>query len=201
MLPTRFNWTRSLQATATLLTCLILSLPGFAQTENFNRRLDQAVQNKDWAEAIEIVDQMIEADSSRQADLEAYRQSLVELEAGSPHSGSAPSSASSSTGSSNHSFSDQPSLAEGGTRMPQVLVDQMTEGCITEGLADDEVEFSRAQVEATCQCVAEGIQDEYSFEQMLALGFTQDAAAEIAFFEDEILVDIVFGCMIDHLSD
>ncbi|NJK63331.1 MAG: hypothetical protein HC921_12200 [Synechococcaceae cyanobacterium SM2_3_1] len=60
-----------------------------AQTQ-LEQDLKQAVEQQDWARAIEIVDQMIEADPGQEAQLRSYREQLLELSGSSPAPTSTP---------------------------------------------------------------------------------------------------------------
>ncbi len=77
-----------------VLTLLGICGSGGAQTQ-LEQDLKQAVEQQDWARAIQIVDQMIEADPRRAAQLQSYREQLLQL------SGSTPIPTSTPDGSSN----------------------------------------------------------------------------------------------------
>lgn len=60
------------------LVSLVLSVSSVAQP--LHQQLEQAVQQQNWDQALDLVDQMIQAEPQRRAEFEAYRSQLQDLQ-------------------------------------------------------------------------------------------------------------------------
>jgi hypothetical protein len=117
------------------LLLFLIASPSLAQS-NLNQQLQNAVSEKDWATALEIVDQLMESNPEKKAELEAYREKIESLQ-----TGSSPSNDQGSTAASSESTAEESQEGESLVAKIKIMDVDATVGSTRIEQYQEDVEF------------------------------------------------------------